>query len=66
MHDTSTTIETTDADTARGVVAAALTAFAADRTTSVADATLALAMSENVRGWTHTTRLRDFLEGVAR
>lgn len=59
-------VSTEQIDDARRVVAEALTQYAAAAGTSPADGDLAQAMARNVRGWTHTTRLRHFLTGVNR
>lgn len=54
---------TFDVDEARALVADALAAHASWDIDPDA-AALLKTMSENVRGWTHTTRLRDFLDTV--
>jgi hypothetical protein len=56
----------TTVDDARAVLADALVAFADRDGTHPDEAALASAMADNVRGWTHTTRLREFLEAVQR
>jgi hypothetical protein len=62
MHNVTTT---RDVDVARQLVADALQAVALDHHEDPDTVALAKVMSENVRGWTHTTRLREFLEGVS-
>ncbi len=64
MPNTDTITPAVDVDAARQLVADALQAVARDQHEDPHTVALATAMSENVRGWTHTTRLRDFLEGV--
>lgn len=51
---------------ARSLVATALERYSHDPTLTVQDRSLLKAMSANVQGWTHTTRLREFLKKVTR
>lgn len=78
MNSTSTTTTplAVSVDDARDLVEKALNAYAktlaaecgglVDVTPHLRSMNLALHMADNVRGWTHTTRLREFLEAVAR
>lgn len=78
MENTTTTASSlaVSVDDARDLVERALSAFAktlaaevggqVDVTPYLRDMNLALHMADNVKGWTHTTRLREFLEAVAR
>lgn len=70
MPDTSTTttamIPVTDADLAevRGLVENALRHYAATASSDLVAGVHPLDLADNVRGWTHSTRLRDYLEGI--
>lgn len=69
MNDTTTKPNPTavvDVDQARDLVAAILSEYVANAGPEVEsdELELAAALAANVKGWTHTTRLRDFLAGV--
>lgn len=50
----------------RAMISDALLKLATSPDIPAADSMLAEAMADNVLGWTHTTRLRDFLDKVER
>lgn len=71
MSDTSTssiplTDPVTDTDLAevRGLIENALRHFAATAAAEPVAGVHPLDLADNVRGWTHSTRLRDYLEGI--